>query len=103
MSRLWSLSAWLSNRSTQSLRIRVAAAIAAVMLGVALLGARLLVLAPAGQDEFDPYFGNGGFARRRRLKMLVGRAAAARHPVSRHAAARIQAAHVRGLDCDTPV
>jgi hypothetical protein len=59
------------------LRIRVAAGIAAVVLGIALLGARLLVLAPAGQDEFDPYFGSGGPALRRRLKMLVGRAAAA--------------------------
>jgi hypothetical protein len=48
-----------------------------VVLVFALLGGRLLVLAPAGEDEFDPYFGNSGFALRRRLKMLVGRAAAA--------------------------
>jgi hypothetical protein len=54
----------------------LAAGVAAVVLVVALVSARLLVLAPAGQDEFDPYFGTGGFALRRRLKMLVGRAAA---------------------------
>jgi hypothetical protein len=50
---------------------------AAAVLVFALLGAWLLVLAPAGQGEFDPYFGNSGFALRHRLKMLVGRAAAA--------------------------
>jgi hypothetical protein len=70
------MSAGATGRCRDWRGLGLAADVAAVVLVVALVSARLLVLAPAGQDEFDPYFGTGGFALRRRLKMLVGRAAA---------------------------
>jgi poly-gamma-glutamate system protein len=49
------------------MRIRVAAAIAALLLTIGLIGVRLLALTPSSEDQFDPYFGDAGVRARRRL------------------------------------
>jgi poly-gamma-glutamate system protein len=53
------------------LRARVAAGLTAVLLAGVLVAARLLWLAPATEDQFDPYFGTAGMRIRQRLLKLA--------------------------------
>ena len=52
-------------------QLRLAAGVAAVILAAAFVGARLLVLAPASEARFDPYFGTQPARLRQRLISIL--------------------------------
>ena len=54
-----------------TLRIRVAAGVAVALLVLAIFAARVLVLTPSTEDQFDPYFGTSGHSVKRRLASLI--------------------------------
>jgi hypothetical protein len=57
-----------------AMRVRVIAAIFALVLFVAFVVVRILALTPASEEQFDPYFGSAGFRLRRRVSALFRRA-----------------------------
>lgn len=56
-----------------TLHMRIAAGVAAGLLLMAILAARVFVLTPSMEDQFDPYFGTSVYGLKRRLTRVVAR------------------------------